>query len=388
MSDRIPLGEKEGHRREFKSALALKDPEIIARGVVAMLNAEGGEVWVGLREEGERAVAIEPIPDPEREVRRLQDFLVDTVEPSLRGEEVRVASVSSEEGAILRVTARPQEGRKPYAFTKRGGWHFVIRVGGRTRPMTREEIQRGFSSAGAAEGQDLENAKARVLEKREALRGKRGPSLWVVLEPVADLDLELQDRSLEDLFEEPSLTHNRRTGLNFAASYSQRPRVRKDRLVVRDEEGEGRSVEITRRGGMALGGPLASLFWDVDDGELSPIGLLEYPVSAFRIAAEVYKGRLQPEERVVADLALFGIEGSKLRPCSPQSFWSSPRRHKVFAESKDLVVELEFSAEQIQQEPDRCGYRLVERVYEAFGYRREQVPEEFDQKTGRLVLPE
>ncbi len=55
---------------------------------------------------------------------------------------------------------------------------------------------------------------------------------------------------------------------------------------------------------------------------------------------------------------------------------------------KDLVVELEFSAEQIQQEPDRCGYRLVERVYEAFSYRREQIPEEFDQKTGRLILPE
>jgi hypothetical protein len=388
MSDRIPLGEKEDHRREFKSALALKDPEIIARGVVAMLNAEGGEVWVGLREEGERAVAIEPILDAEREARRLQDSLVDTVEPSLLGEEVRVDSVPTEEGAILRVTARPQEGRKPYAFTKRGGWHFVVRVGGRTRPMAREEIKRWFSSAGAMRGQDLENAKKRILEGRERLRERGDEYLWVALEPAADLDLDLQDRTLQVLFEEPSLTRNRRAGFNFAMPYSQLPQRKSGRLVIWDEGGDRRVVEIKRNGGMTFGGPLASLFWKKGAGELWSLSLLEYPISAFRIASAVYGGKLQPEARIVADLALFGIEGLKLKVESPQNRWMPSGEPKIFEESKDLVVELAFSAEQIRQEPDRCGYRLVERVFEAFGYGREQIPEEFDQKTGRLVLPE
>ncbi|HEV7519128.1 MAG TPA: ATP-binding protein, partial [Thermoanaerobaculia bacterium] len=167
MSESIPLGEKEDHRREFKSAEALKNPEIVARGVVALLIAEGGEVWVGLREESERAVAIEPIANPEREGRRLLDYLVDTIEPSPLGGEIGVEPVPSEDGFVLRVTARPQEGRKPYAFSKKGGWHFVVRIGARTRPMTREEIQRRFSSANSTQGQAVEKAKKRLLEERE-----------------------------------------------------------------------------------------------------------------------------------------------------------------------------------------------------------------------------
>lgn len=83
MSALIPLGQKEGPRLELKGADVLKDPEKIAREIVAMLNAEGGEVWVGLREEGNRAVAVEEIADPEGEQRRLLDFLGDVVEPSL-----------------------------------------------------------------------------------------------------------------------------------------------------------------------------------------------------------------------------------------------------------------------------------------------------------------
>lgn len=138
---------------------------------------------------------------------------------------------------------------------------------------------------------------------------------------------------------------------------------------------------------MTFGVPLVSLIWTGDKDELWPISLLEYPISAFRIAAEVYK-KLRPDERIVASVGLFGIEGWKLRPYSPRFPRFSSRKPGVFEESKDLVFELELTAGQIEQEPDRSGYRFIERVYEAFGYRREQIPEQFDQKTGRLILPE
>jgi hypothetical protein len=211
----------------------------------------------------------------------------------------------------------------------------------------------------------------------------------VALEPAADLDLDLEDRALPTYFEEPSLTGNRRTGFNFAVPYSRRPQLGRDRLVVRDEEEEGgdsRVVVIKRNGGMTFAGPLAALFWS--QGELGSLRLMEYTISAFRIAAEVYRGRLKPGERIVADLALFGVKGWKLRSDSPQAPWSSRRNLKAFEESEDLSQELEFLAEQIDEEPDRCGYRLVERVFEAFGYEREWIPAEFDQKTGRLILRE
>ena len=82
MSRRVPLGRKEDFHLELKGRDALDDPEKIAREVVAFLNAEGGDVWVGLGEEAGRAVKVEPIPDPEREQRRLVDYLIETIEPS------------------------------------------------------------------------------------------------------------------------------------------------------------------------------------------------------------------------------------------------------------------------------------------------------------------
>jgi len=53
-----------------------------------------------------------------------------------------------------------------------------------------------------------------------------------------------------------------------------------------------------------------------------------------------------------------------------------------------LTQPLIFQFEEMDTEPDRCGYRLVEQVYEAFGLRREDIPKLFDLETGRLVLPE
>jgi hypothetical protein len=56
--------------------------------------------------------------------------------------------------------------------------------------------------------------------------------------------------------------------------------------------------------------------------------------------------------------------------------------------SSDLESPLIFRFSEICALDDRCGYRRVERVYEAFGYRRDAIPKEFDSASGRLVLPE
>lgn len=48
---------------EFKSRAVLESPGQIARGVVALLNAVGGEVWAGIAESNESATAYEPIQD-------------------------------------------------------------------------------------------------------------------------------------------------------------------------------------------------------------------------------------------------------------------------------------------------------------------------------------
>src|SRR3954451_2279431 len=141
---KIPLGKSEDVHLEFKAAEALKDPEKIAREVVAMLNADGGEVWVGLREEDGVAVAVEEIPEPELSRQSLRDFLVSTVEPSPSPGEIEIDPIPSPKGSILRLRARPDASRKPYALLRRSGRAFWMRVADRLRVMDREEIRKSF----------------------------------------------------------------------------------------------------------------------------------------------------------------------------------------------------------------------------------------------------
>jgi hypothetical protein len=394
MSHRIPLGKKEGSRLEFKGSEALRAPETIARGVVSMLNADGGEVWVGLREENERAVAIEPIVEPDQAKRRLLDHLIDAIEPA-PSKEIEVEPEASDEGFVLRIVTQPRAGRRPYALLKGGGRQFLIRVGPRSRPMTREELQESFSHGGSRspsrDDRALDEAKSRLADGREQGQRAGGRRLWLRLEPSADLALDRQDPRLETLLQDPLATGNRRSGWSFVVQFGPGPRLQKDRLVMTDESYDapyGRIITLQRRGALTFEAPLEALFWKGEEGEIWPFALLEYPISAFRIARAIYAGKLPFGTRVVADLSLFGIRGWKLRPHSPVTWLRG--RPRPFEESEDLVSDgpLDFSAEEIENDPDRCGYRLVERVYEAFGYRRDEMPAEFDTQSGRLILPE
>jgi hypothetical protein len=61
MSRRIPLGETESQKLEFKGKDALKHLPNVSRAVVAMLNTAGGDIWIGLGEEQGRAVRVDAI---------------------------------------------------------------------------------------------------------------------------------------------------------------------------------------------------------------------------------------------------------------------------------------------------------------------------------------
>lgn len=385
MTDRVPLGEKEDLHREFKSRDALKKPEIIAREVVAMLNADGGTVWVGLRDDNDRAVAVEPVPDADRERLRLRDYLVDTIEPSPAGGEVEVRQVETDEGNILKIEVRPQENKTAYAHLREGGRFFLLRFDDRTRPMSREELVASLrrSATDGEEGQ--RKAREHLLEERVRLESGDGEVFWLGIEPAINIELDLQDQRYEDYLTDPSQTGNRGSGWSFARSVHP-PILKKGVLASRPEE--RRVSEIRRNGGLRFRAPLESLYWKGDPKELWPYILLEYPISAFRLARRIYEDKLRPRDAVMVDLALIGIRGWKLRGGTPGTWgFSGPVE---YLESKDLIWEkpLVFSFEEVQAEPDRCGYRLVERVYEAFGLGRDSIPKEFDRQTGRLILPE
>jgi len=66
--------------------------------------------------------------------------------------------------------------------------------------------------------------------------------------------------------------------------------------------------------------PVKTLWWKGPENGIWPLALLEYPTSVFRLARSLH-GALSrpPESRLLADLALFALQGWALRPHSPAS---------------------------------------------------------------------
>ena len=92
---------------------------------------------------------------------------------------------------------------------------------------------------------------------------------------------------------------------------------------------------------------------------------------------------------VLVDLLFAGIRGWKLRSGTPGRWFLSDRVEMLLGRrSHAEPASLCFGSMRSREAPDRCAYRLIERVYEAFGLRRENIPDLFDPETGRLVLPE
>lgn len=394
------LGKREDQRLEFKSSDTLNDPITIAREVVGMLNADGGEVWIGVEEKDGVAAAVKGIPDPERAKQRLLDFLLDTLDPSPSPEEVAIETMPPDtEPALLVVKVKPRtkgSERAPYAFRKRGGWHFVRRVGARNHPMTRQEVFGPTLTKGNDE--EVERAKEKLVKARETVR--REPGLWLGLQPARKLDLQLQERyrQVEQIVLDPAATGNREAGWHFARSASQ-PKLTKDGIEwgrhgefwnstrARMEVGEDYRVRVADDGTMLFRVALHRLHHKGDENEIWPLVLLEFPISAFRIAHVFYQGYLAPDDQVAADLALLGIGGWGLRGGTPGDFPGSKR--PVPEEESDLIWEpLVFSFQEIDETPDRCGFRLVRRVYQAFGFRETDMPRQYDQEAGKLILPE
>lgn len=80
--------------------------------------------------------------------------------------------------------------------------------------------------------------------------------------------------------------------------------------------------------------------------------------------------------------------GRTLRPLSQVSFGYKLAKPQPF--DKDEIVAagpLTFSFNEVQEEPDRCAFRLVRRIYEAFGLFEEDMSSEFDRESGRMILP-
>jgi hypothetical protein len=353
-----------------------------------MLNSGGGEIWIGLGEERGRAVRVEAVEHEDRELNRLRDHFSDAIEPSPVSGEIRVEPIFTENHeTILRVRVDPHSKRRPYALLEGTARHFLKRVEDRLRPMSREEVIRPQISADPVRTR----ATQKILQARE--QQQNANKFWLRIQPLGGGELKLT-KDFQDYFSNPAKTGNRDAGWNFIDPYQHMERERDG--SIRFGEPDGILVRVFGDGAIEFTMPIMNLYWKSASGinealgkEIWPYCLLEYPASVFRLARAIYIERDLEADNFLADVALFGLRGWTLRPHSPMSF-----AYKGLAKPKPLDADeivssqpLDFTREQMVESPDRCAFRLVKRIYEAFGLYEENMPEEFNQESGTLALP-
>ena len=124
--------------------------------VSAFANSAGGDLVYGLDEDGEgRAARIVPQEgNPDQETRRLQDMLMNGVQPRLPGVQIQPVNV---DGGFVLVVRVPQSWAGPHRVNS--NQHFFIRENGRKRQLDVPEI-RGLFYQNTSESQFLQGLRA------------------------------------------------------------------------------------------------------------------------------------------------------------------------------------------------------------------------------------
>ncbi len=385
----LPVRRPESETLELKSLDVLADPETIARAAVAMLNASGGSIWIGIKEaprESPSGNEIQPLAaaDAERQRRRLQDHLLDVIEPTPTGPELGVttepveAEPSGSSGRVLQVRVTPAPGRRPYAFLRHMGRHFVRRVGDRTVPMSRDELREAFGQAGAR-GPETGVAAERLLAEARDLIARHRDRFWLGLEPASPGDLDLRKLRETELLEDPTASGTLRNSYNFtAAAYHGGPRLgHAGNRTTLETGSDSLALNVFGSGGLQFRAALAETFRSGQvpfvnaERLLSPEALLGYPVSVFRLAGtllgEDTLWRHRPGSDWMAALAISDLHGWGLLPGDLPIWPRYGNRGRRFVDEHLLLQDaLRFTEDDLRQRPESCAMRLVERIYDAF----------------------
>lgn len=419
-----PLGRKEDLHLEIKGRDSLRQPDSIAREVVGLLNAEGGELWLGIRESAGVALEIEAIADADREADRLRNALVDLVEPPLRNDEVRVEIVGDPD-KVLRIAIKPASERRPYALRRGGRLEFPVRFENRLRPMTRGEIEEAFASARKRMGGEVAEASSPgeqwLLDDQQSVLSTDWPVFWLGVEPASGGGrLDLGDLEASGLLEDPTLSGNRLAGINFrfarTGSLFQAERAgiqveqRHDRTWLSLGKGMPVELSIAETGGLRSSvrldehpflfppEPDRSPFPELRGAQiLNPKALLEYPASLYRLLRALKEHGLLTAGvgELLAAVALANVEGWFIRPGPDHPAWDYPlglrpsppaleRRPRPFSDGPSFVGPLlRFSEGELMETPDSCAFRLLTQVFAAFGWLDGEIPY-FDRIRGKL----
>ena len=385
----LPIGVDESQELEFKGRDALEDLKSISREVVAMLNAVGGNVWIGIREESEKAIGIEPLDEPLVARRRIEDHLADAIAPAPSGREVAVHA--DEAARVIRIQCTPLPANRPYAQLKNGARYYLIRTGARMRAMTEFEIRSAYTSQGSRRPEpDLDAMCTTWLQERDRLF--QGPSHRLVLRITHSSKSELdfadsqQQRIIHRLLEDPALSGNRQRGYTVFTKY-----------LVPENAGGGSIrigangkylLEVRDEGSLVFGASL-NVLSSGQSRAIWPYALLELPTSFVRLAKCVLEllPDLHDDDAILFDLAMSGLGEWTLGPGEPRTIQYD---FEVRSAPADVYARDPFQEawSEVRQASDRLAYRAVRAFYSWFGFNEDDIVPGFDHESGRLTLPD
>ena len=387
-----PIGACEDQHNEFKRAEALRKLEPISHAVTSMLNASGGNVWIGVIEQDERWTGVEAIASVEIEARRVEDHLMAAIEPSPQGDEVRVEPVEVAAGQSILVVRIKGGKRGPYAQLKGGGRHFALRVGGRSRPMTHSELVEAFARRADASDSLRERSEQAWADETWEAQKQGLRELWVriAFDPPLGLpaDRVTRDR-LTEWLRDPLLTGNRSMGWNFTSPYE-----------------AFSPLSRRRKRGFKAGGPSEATWLEIFDdevtfraplgrlehgssGEIYPYALVEFPVSVVRLAGVLYREFSSGSQgRVLIDTGLIGASGLRLRPGSPGSLSYEIHAAPLIEDDSIRTEPHQDDLASLLESPDALAWRALTALYFALGLMPDRMPlDVYDERLGKIHFP-
>lgn len=390
----LDMSEPEGMQLAYEDVRVLERPRVLVRDVAAMLNAQGGTIWVGVREEGGFPVEFQGVPDAPAQRRRVEDALADLLEPAWSGELGQVDVVTIGGKTLLVITCHASADGRPFALVGAGGREFVTRVGAHVRELSRDELTRAFASAtpmvAPAEFalQVIEEFRGRVMDRR-----RFADRFWMLATPDEPLRLPFDDdpfrAELLELLAIPERSGNQR-GFTVVQRVLP-PRVGAEAAWVGDPDDVRWSLGFDARGTLRFHVPLDVPAFNTPlrsrETRLWPYAFCQLPVSFLRLLDALYElGRIPDATALRLDVGLAGARGWTLGPASPNTI-----RHRVDARAleQDEIVwtdPVRFARADLR-EHDRVAWRAVTRLYRAFGHQADDLPREWDRETKRLDLP-
>lgn len=376
------------------------DKREMLRDIVAMANAGGGYIVIGIEEDDQsRANGIRPVPDAAGEVERMQDLAATGIAPRIMPLEIRC--IPTIEGDIVLVRV-PETAASPHMVALHNRTEFWSRHGTIKREMSIEEIRAAFlGDEQQVRLGRIEEVLTRLQEDRTRVtldsitadtpirmlstftqvklamdlqaRAQVGeePYYRAAITPTDVSDwMQLNDEVLELLRDPVSMRHG-----GWHIRELEVSRIREGAVGT---NAYGQELLLLRNGHMEFRHPLQhrSYQWRQSEQEASqhpwlyPYPLIELPVSFFRSARLVYDA-LDVHTSAEIEHVFMNLRGFVLEPGHPNNvfFGADGKRY----EKEEYYGEAEVK-DASAFDPDALVHDLTRDFYAAFGFEDNRIP--------------